>query len=147
MCPIYTAFYTIMSGERLSERSCQKRIFCNKTLNMFLQFKENVNKQNKTFSTFADWNVQRRSYSGHIRPFIIHKDCECKILFGRPFVKRLALCYQTVVCLSVCFVCPVCDVRALWPNGWTDKDETWHSGRFRDWPHCLGWGPSSSPLK
>ena len=26
-------------------------------------------------------------------------------------------------CLSVC---PVCDVRALWPNGWTDQDETWH---------------------
>jgi len=26
------------------------------------------------------------------------------------------------VCLSVC------DVRALWPNGWTDQDETWHAG-------------------
>jgi len=25
--------------------------------------------------------------------------------FGRPFVKRFALCYQTVVCLSVCPVC------------------------------------------
>ena len=24
-------------------------------------------------------------------------------IFGRPFVKRFALCYQTVVCLSVCF--------------------------------------------
>ena len=23
-----------------------------------------------------------------------------------------------------CPVCPVCDVRALWPNGWTDQDET-----------------------
>ena len=21
-------------------------------------------------------------------------------------------------------VCPVCDVRALWPTGWTDQDET-----------------------
>jgi len=24
------------------------------------------------------------------------------MIFGRPFVKRFALCYQTVVCLSVC---------------------------------------------
>ena len=23
-------------------------------------------------------------------------------------------------------VCPVCDVGVLWPNGWTDQDETWH---------------------
>jgi len=63
--------------------------------------------------------------------------------FGRPFAKRFALCYQTVVCLSVCLsvclycpVCPVlsvCDVRALWPNGWTDQDETWHAGRTRPW--------------
>ena len=28
-------------------------------------------------------------------------------------------------CLSVL---SVCDVRALWPNGWTDQDETWHAG-------------------
>jgi len=44
---------------------------------------------------------------------------------GRPFVKRFVLCYRSVVCLSVCLsvlsVCPVCDVRALWPNGWTDQ--------------------------
>jgi len=34
-------------------------------------------------------------------------------------------------CLSVCpvlFVCPVCNVGVLWPNGWTDQDETWHAG-------------------
>jgi len=41
-----------------------------------------------------------------------------------------------------CDVCPVCDVRALWPNGWTDQDETWHAGRPRPWPHCVRWGPS-----
>jgi len=28
-----------------------------------------------------------------------------RTVFGRPFVKRFALCYQTVVCLSVCPVC------------------------------------------
>jgi len=36
-----------------------------------------------------------------------------RTVFGRPFVKRFALCYRSVFCLS----CPVCDVRALWPNG------------------------------
>jgi len=37
--------------------------------------------------------------------------------FGRPFVKRFALLYQTVVC-PVCLSClSVCNVRALWPNG------------------------------
>jgi len=32
--------------------------------------------------------------------------------FGRPFIKRFALCYRTVVypVLSVCPVCPVCNV-------------------------------------
>ena len=48
-------------------------------------------------------------------------------VFGRPFVKRFAQCYRTVVCLSVL---SVCDVGVLWPNGWIDKDETWHGGSF-----------------
>ena len=43
-------------------------------------------------------------------------------------------------CLSVC---PVCNVRALWPNSWTDQDETWHAGRPRPWPHYVRWGPNS----
>jgi len=37
-----------------------------------------------------------------------------RTVFGRPFEKRLALCYRTVVC-------PVCNVGVLWPNGWTDQ--------------------------
>jgi len=68
-------------------------------------------------------------------------------VFGRPFVKRFALCYRTAVCLSVC------DVGVLWPNGWMDQDETWHGGRPRPWPRCVRSGPScplpkghSSPL-
>ena len=66
-----------------------------------------------------------------------------QLIFGRPFVKRFALiCYRSVVCLS-CLSCPVCDVRALWPNGWTDQYETRHAGRPRPWPHCVRWGPSS----
>ena len=64
------------------------------------------------------------------------------IIFGRPFVKRFALCYRSVVCLSCLSVCPVCDLRALWPNGWTDQDETWHADRPRHWPHCVRWRPS-----
>jgi len=41
------------------------------------------------------------------------------MLFERPFAKRFALCYQTVVCLSVClsficlFVCPVLSVLSV----------------------------------
>ena len=62
-------------------------------------------------------------------------------VFGRPFVKRLVLCYRSVVlCVLSCL--SVCDIRALWPNGWTDQDETWHAGRPRPWPHCVRWGPS-----
>jgi len=68
-------------------------------------------------------------------------------IFGRPFVKRFALCYQTVVCLS----CPVClslsNVVVLWPNGLTDQDETWHAGRPRPCPHCVRRGPSSPSPK
>jgi len=71
-----------------------------------------------------------------------------RVIFGRPFVKRFALCYRTVV-LSVCPVClSVCNVRALWPNGWTDQDETWHAGMPRPWPHCVRGGrPSSTSPK
>ena len=45
------------------------------------------------------------------------------------------------VCLSVC------NVGVLWPNGWMDQDETWHTGRPRPWPHCVRWGPSSPSPK
>jgi len=82
-------------------------------------------------------------------------DSIARTVFGRPFVKRFALWYQTVVympvCLSVCLsvlsVLSVCDVGVLWPNGWADQDETWHAGRPRPWPHCVRWEPSSPPPK
>jgi len=69
-------------------------------------------------------------------------DCAC-LVCGRPFVKRFALCHRSVVCP----VLSVCDVRTLWPNGWTDQGETWHAGRPRPWPHCVRWGPSSPSPK
>ena len=65
-------------------------------------------------------------------------------IFGVPFVKRFALCYRSVVCLS-CL--SVCDVPTLWPNGWTDQDKAWHAGRPRPWPHCVRWGPNSPSPK
>jgi len=47
-------------------------------------------------------------------------------------------------CLSVC---PVCDVGVLWPNGWMDRDETWHGGSPRPRPHCIRWRPTSPSPK
>jgi len=61
-------------------------------------------------------------------------------VFGRPFVKRFALCYRSVV-LSVC------NVRALWPNGWTDQDETWHAGGPRPGHIVLDGDPAPPPPK
>jgi len=34
--------------------------------------------------------------------------------------------------------CPVCNVGVLWPNGWTDQDETWHACRPRPGHIALG---------
>jgi len=53
----------------------------------------------------------------------------------------------SVRCPSCLPVCPVCNVRALWSNSWTDQDQTWHAGRPRPWPHCVRWGSSSLSLK
>ena len=37
------------------------------------------------------------------------------LVFGRPFVKRFALCHRTVVCLSVCLsVCPALSVTLVY---------------------------------
>jgi len=61
------------------------------------------------------------------------------MLVGRPFVKRFAVCYGTVVC-PVCL--SVCNVGILWPNGWIDQDVTWYGGRPRPRSHYARWGPS-----
>jgi len=45
-------------------------------------------------------------------------------------------CLSCPVSLSVCL--SVCNVGVLWPNDWVDQDETWHAGRHRPWPHCIG---------
>jgi len=61
--------------------------------------------------------------------------------FGRPFVNSSPYAIRPLS------VCPVCDVCALWPNGSTDQDETWHACRPRPWPHCVRWGTSSPSPK
>jgi len=81
--------------------------------------------------------TDRHDRTGH------RSDSIGRTVSGRPFVKRFALSYRTVVCLS----CPVCNVGGLWPSGWMDQDETWHRGRSRLWPHCVRWGPNSPPPK
>jgi len=76
------------------------------------------------------------SFTFHVFPFLLALS-----IFGRPFIERFALCYRTLSCLSACLsVClSVCDVGVLWPNGWMYKDETWHAGRRRPWPHFVRW--------
>ena len=76
----------------------------------------------------ADVLLRASQFEGHEQCFII----VCKVcsahnsiimfssVFGRLFVKRFCLFYQTIVCS----VCLVCDVVVLWPNvGWI-KDAT-----------------------
>jgi len=46
-----------------------------------------------------------------------------------------------------CPVLSVCNVGVLWPNGWTDQDETCHAHRPRPWPHSVRWGPSFTSPK
>jgi len=61
-------------------------------------------------------------------------------VFGRPFVKRFALCYRAVVC-PVLYVC--LSMTFVYCGQWMDQDETWQAGRPRPRPHCVRWGPSS----
>jgi len=59
------------------------------------------------------------------------------VVFGRPFVKRFAMCYRTVVC-------PGCLWRRIVAKRCMDQDETWHGCRPQPRPHCVTWGPSST---
>jgi len=49
-------------------------------------------------------------------------------------------------CCPICPVLSAYNIGVLWPNGWTDQDETWHGGRTQPRRHCVRWGPSC-PLK
>ena len=65
----------------------------------------------------------------------------CRVDFWATVCKTVHPMLSDVVCLSVC------NVGVLWPNGWTDKDETWHAGKPRPRGHCVRWEPSSPPQK
>jgi len=55
----------------------------------------------------------------------------------------LAYSIGPLICLSCLSFVSVCDVGALWPNGWMNQDATWYWGRPRPRRHCFGWGPRS----
>jgi len=67
-------------------------------------------------------------------------------IFGRPFVKRFALCYRTVV-LSVCLSALSVTLVYCGQTVGRMKLETWHGGRPWPWPLCVRWGPSFPPQK
>ena len=76
---------------------------------------------------FGLGNIANNLIDGRSQVWSLSKDdlAISLVFFEWPFVKRFALSYRTVVCLS----CLLCDVGVLWPNGWMDEDETWHGGR------------------
>ena len=57
-------------------------------------------------------------------------------VFGRPFVKRFAICRCLSILQSVIYPSSVCNVGVLCSNGWMDQDATWYGGRPRPRPHC-----------
>ena len=74
----------------------------------------------------------------------LHNLCQCITRFFNHFWATVCKTVRPMLlvrCLSVC------DVGILWPNGWTDQDETWHAGRPRPWPHCVSWDPAARPPK
>ena len=95
----------------------------------------------KTVITVLIYTREKNSFS----PLAILQDNVSKVGFWA------TVCKMVRPMLSVrCLSCPVCDVHALWPNGWTDQDETWHAGRPRPWSHCVRYGvmdPAPPPPK
>jgi len=71
------------------------------------------------------------------------------IAYSKPFWATVCKTVRPMLsdrCLSRP-VCPVRDVGVLWPNDWTDQDETSYAGRPRPTPHCIKGEPSFPPLK
>jgi len=70
--------------------------------------------------------------------------CVIHINSGASYIFCATVCKTVRPMLSDhCPVLSVCNIGVLWPNGWTDQDETWHAGRPGPRPHCVRWGPSA----
>jgi len=70
-----------------------------------------------------------------------------RTVFGRPFVKRFALCYQTVVChVCPCSVCPDLSVTLVYCGQTAGRIKMklcmQVAGRPRPWPRCVTLRPS-----
>jgi len=69
-------------------------------------------------------------------------------LFGLQFVKRFALCYRPVVCLS-CAVLSCLSVTLMYcgQTVGTIKMKVGKLLGLGPWPHCVKWGPNTSSPK
>jgi len=66
--------------------------------------------------------------------------------FGATVSKRFALCYRSLVCLSVLSVVPVCLWRWCIVAKRLDRSTwNWHGGRLRPLPHCVRWMGTRDP--
>jgi len=66
----------------------------------------------------------------------------------RPMLSDRCPVCPVMSCLSCRVYLPVCNVGALWPNGWMDQNETWRCGRPQPRPHCGRWlGGDPAPPK
>ena len=61
-------------------------------------------------------------------------DSERKKLAQKRMLHKIARNVSSRSLIGPLSVLSVSDVGVLWPNDWTDKDETWHAGRLRPWP-------------
>jgi len=82
----------------------------------------------------------------------------CKYLILTPFRSRLKTYRFGTVCKTVhlmlsdrCLSClsllSACNVGVLWPNGWTDQDETWLASRLGPGHIVLDGDPGPPPPK
>jgi len=94
---------------------------------------------NTSAENYRNWTSMSRLQQVEGGTFLRHgvqtSTCTKPSIFGRPFVKRFALCNGTVA-LSVLSVY-VCNVGVSWSNGWIDQDTTWYGGRPRLRRHCV----------
>ena len=99
-------------------------------------------------STFSTLNVCLSCYNKISSYMWYYYHIPLLAFFGRPFVKRFALCYQTVVCLSVLSCLSVTLVCGGQMVGWIKMKPDMQVGLGPgDFLLYGDWGPSSPPTK